>query len=298
MLKHRREAKLYGTYVKGIRKRLFRGRVYPTFLLHGTTTGRLACRNPNLQNIPRESSIRAQFVPGRPGRVFVQCDYSQAELRVLTWLAQEEYFRAIFNDPTRDLFDELAPVLYGNLDGLDPAARKEKRIRVKAYVYGLSYGREAGSIAQEFRIPVAEASSGMEAFFGVIPNVVSYQKSVWDQIKSGRDLQTPFGRKRRFYLITDENFTDCYKEGLAFRPQSISSDICLRAFYRVRPKLKGKALIRNLVHDSILAECEPEDAEEVSKTLNDYMLESAYDLVGDYVQFKTDATVGTNWGAL
>jgi uracil-DNA glycosylase family 4 len=298
LLKHRREAKLYGTYVKGIRKRLFRGRVYPTFLLHGTTTGRLACRNPNLQNIPRQSSIRAQFVPSRPGRVFVQCDYSQAELRVLTWLAQEEYFRVIFNDDTRDLFNELTPVLYGNVDGMHPAARKEKRIRVKAYVYGLSYGREAGSIAGEFRIPVAEAAAGMEAFFGVIPNVVTYQKEVWRDIKGKGVLATPFGRRRRFPLVTDDNFIDCYKEGLAFRPQSISSDICLRAFYTARPALKGKALIRNIVHDSILAECEEKDADYVSNTLNEIMLQSAYDLVGDYVAFKTDATVGASWGEL
>jgi uracil-DNA glycosylase family 4 len=296
LLKHRREAKLYGTYVKGIRKRLFRGRVYPSFLLHGTTTGRLACRNPNLQNIPRQSSIRAQFVPSRPGRVFVQCDYSQAELRVLTWLAQEEYFRVIFNDDSRDLFNELTPVLYGNVDGLNAAARKEKRIRVKAYVYGLSYGREAGSIAQEFRIPVAEAAAGMEAFFGVIPAVVAYQRSVRDQIRDKGVLETPFGRRRRFHLITDDNFIDCYKEGLAFRPQSISSDICLRAFYTARPALKGKALIRNIVHDSILAECEESDAEYVSRTLDEIMLQSAYDLVGDYVEFKTEATVGNSWG--
>src|SRR5690606_8933307 len=124
MLRHRREAKLYGTYVKGIRKRTYKGRVFPNFLVHGTTTGRLACRNPNLQNIPRESTIRKQFVPSRPENVFVSVDYSQAELRVLAWLAQDEYLRAIFNDPTRDLFNELRPVLYGNTDGMSPAQLK------------------------------------------------------------------------------------------------------------------------------------------------------------------------------
>jgi DNA polymerase-1 len=298
MLVHRREAKLYGTYIKGIRKRLFRGRVYPTFLLHGTTTGRLACRNPNLQNIPRESAIRRQFVPSKPGRVFVQADYSQAELRVLTWLAQEPYFRDIFNDPSRDLFEELTPVLYGDVSHLNPAARKEKRIRVKAYVYGLSYGREAVSIAQEFRTTVAEAAQGMRAFFNVIPNIVAYQAGVKEQIKNGVDLDTPFGRRRRFYLITNENFETCVKEGLAFRPQSISSDLGLRAFYNARPALKGKAFIRNLVHDSILAECEEKDAEEVGETLNHFMLESARELVGDYVKFATDVSIGTDWGSL
>jgi uracil-DNA glycosylase family 4 len=296
MLEHREHAKLYGTYVKGIRARLYRGRVYPTFLLHGTTTGRLSCRNPNLQNIPRGNKIRSQFVPARDGSVFVSVDYSQAELRVLTWLAQEEYFRDIFNDGTRDLFDELAPVLYGDLSHLTPAEKKEKRIRVKAYVYGLSYGREAMSIAQEFRISTYEAVRGMEAFFDVIPNIVAYQKEVERTIRACEDLTTPFGRHRRFHLLTPNNITTTIKEGLAFRPQSISSDICLQAFTWARPALKGKAYIRNLVHDSILAECAEEDAEEVAKTLDELMLESAHTVVGDYVRFATEATIGKSWG--
>lgn len=298
MLGWRENAKLYGTYVKGIRRRLYRGRVYPNFILHGTTTGRLACRNPNLQNVPRGNKIRAQFIPAKKGHVFVSTDYSQAELRVLTWISGEDYFRDIFNDPTRDLFNELAPVLYGDLSHLSPAEKKEKRIRVKAYVYGLSYGREAGSIAQEFKISYGEAQEGMDAFFGVIPNIVAYQNSVAKQIKEKRDLETPFGRHRRFHLITEANWRDCLKEGLAFRPQSISSDLCLRAFTRARPLLKGKAHLRNIVHDNIMAECREEDAEEVGKILNDLMLESAYELVGDYVRFATDTTIGPNWGAV
>lgn len=296
MLDWRENAKLYGTYVKGIRRRLYRGRVYPNFLLHGTTTGRLACRNPNLQNVPRGNRIRAQFIPAKEGNVFVSTDYSQAELRVLAWLAQEDYFRDIFNDPDRDLFNELAPVLYGDISHLSSAEKKEKRIRIKAYVYGLSYGREAGSIAHEFKISFAEAQAGMDAFFGVIPNVVAYQQGVAAQIKEKRYLETPFGRRRRFHLITAGNWHECLKEGLAFRPQSISSDLCLRAFTRARPALKGKAHLRNIVHDNIMAETKEEDAEEVGKILNELMLESAYELVGDYVRFATDTTIGKSWG--
>lgn len=300
MLEWRKEAKLYGTYVKGIRKRMYRGRVYPVFLLHGTTSGRLACRNPNLQNVPRGNKIRSQFVPAHPDNVFVSVDYSQAELRVLTWLAQEEYFRRIFNDPSRDLFTELMPVLYGDISQAawyqDPEQKKHRRVRVKAYVYGLAYGREALSIAQEFRITYREAQDGMDAFFGVIPNVVAYQKSVEETIKSGKDLTTPFGRHRRFYLLTRHNIDKTVKEGLSFQPQSISSDLCLRAFTRVRPALRGKAYVRNIVHDNIMAECHRDNADEVGQIINNYMIESAHELVGDYVDFRTDISIGNSWG--
>lgn len=298
LLKHRREAKLYGTYVKGTRKRLYRGRVYPTFLLHGTTTGRLACRNPNLQNVPRESSIRRLFVPAKAGNVFVQVDYSQAELRVLSFLAQDKYFRDVFNAGDRDLFDDLTPLLYpdANRASMSAAAWKELRIRVKAYVYGLSYGRTEYSISDEYGIPVEEARQGMSAFFEVIPEIVEFRERTRQSVLAGNYLETPFGRRRRFGLITDENRKSLMNEALAFLPQSTASDMCLQATTWARKELRGKAFIRNIVHDSILAECSPDDAKEVASVLDRLMLRSAETIVGDYVSFATDYKIGTSWG--
>lgn len=298
LLRHRREAKLYGTYVKGIRKRMYRGRVYPNFLVHGTTSGRLACRNPNLQNVPRENLIRKQFIPSKPENVFVSVDYSQAELRVLTFLAQDEYFRSVFNDPERDLFTELRDnVLYvGKAATLNAAALKELRIRVKAYVYGLAYGREEFSIAAEFKIPVAEARRGMDAFFDVIPGIVEFRKDVERRVLGGEDLVTPFGRRRRFWLITDNNKKSTVKEALAFLPQSTASDICLGAFTELRPRLKGKAQVRNLVHDNIMVECHRDDAQEVGALMRETMIAHADRLVDGYVRFDCDITIGDNWG--
>jgi uracil-DNA glycosylase family 4 len=299
LLVHRKETKMYGTYVKGTRKRMYRGRVYPTFLLHGTTSGRLSCRNPNLQNVPRGSAIRNLFVPAREGNVFVQSDYSQAELRVLTFLSGCIYFRDIFNAGDVDLFDELTPVLYpriGAKNTIHPQEWKEFRIRIKAFVYGLGYGRGHTSIADEFKIPHHEGLALKKNFFSVIPEVVSWQKEVQTKVAEGHDLKTPFGRTRQFPLITKQNWHEIQKEALAFLPQSTSSDICLGAMVHVRRDLKGKAWIRNIVHDSILAECRAEDAEATASHMDRRMLESAYAIVGDYVRFATDYKIGMSWG--
>lgn len=299
LLKHRREAKLYGTYVKGIRKRLYRGRVYPTFLLHGTTSGRLSCRNPNLQNVPRESAIKRLFVPGKSGNVFLQADFGQAELRVLCFLARDEYLRGIFNDPSRDLFDELTPILYpfANRETMEPGAWKNLRIRVKAYVYGLSYGRTEFSVAKEYKLPVEEARRAMETFFQVIPDTVRFRDETKKRVLRGEDLVTPYGRRRRYMLITKENRDDVLREALAFLPQSTASDVCLGAAVQLRQDLRGTdSYIRNLVHDSILIECPEESADDIGKHVEKQMLESAKQLVGDYVQFKVDVTTGKSWG--
>lgn len=300
LLNHRREAKLHGTYVKGIAKRMYRGRVYPTFLLHGTTTGRLACRNPNMQNIPRESSIRRLFVPSDSERTFIQTDYSQAELRVLSYLAGDTYFRDIFNAGDVDVFDDLTPILYPEADraSMTPAEWKELRIRVKAYVYGVSYGRSEFSIASEFGISVAEARQGMERFFSVIPEIVDFRNQTRRAVLDGNDLVTPWGRHRRYALITKENRDAIMNEALAFLPQSTASDMCLQALTWTRQELKGIAWIRNIVHDSLLIECYREDVEEVTKAVERNMIESAKTIVGDYVKFAVESTVGDNWGAV
>lgn len=298
LAEHRLDAKSYGTYVKGIRQRVYKGRVFPTFLLHGTTTGRPSCRNPNLQNITRGPRLRKQFVPVHPDNVFVSADYSQIEARVMTWLAREEYLRAIFNDPSRDLFDELTAVLYGNVGHLDKNQKKELRIRTKAYFYGLSYGREAKSIADEHGMTLAEAQRGMRAFFSVIPNVVEFREQTRRAVLHGDDLVTAFGRHRRFWLITKENKHEILNEALAFLPQSTASDVCLQAFTWVRPELKGIGQVRNIVHDNLMVECHRDNAPKVSDMLQYYMIKSGRALVGDYVDIAVDVAIGTDWGQL
>jgi DNA polymerase-1 len=288
LLVHRREAKLYGTYVKGARKRLHAGRLHPTFLLHGTVTGRLSCRNPNLQNVPRESKIRRLYVPG-DGNVFVQGDYAQAELRVMATLSRDVYLKEVF-DEGRNIHEEVATRFFG------PNFTKDQYVRAKAVVFGLAYGREAYSLAEEFNIPVSEAQRYLNQFFSAIPELAEWRSSVQRRVaEDHEDLVTPFGRHRRFWLITNENKKDILKEALSFYPQSIASDINLSALIR----LKQLGLhVRLPVHDSILVECLEQDAEEVARTVKTTMEETARDVFDDYVTFVADVKIGMSWGDL
>jgi len=299
MLQHRREAKMHGTYVKGIAKRLYRGRVHSSYLLHGTTSGRLASRNPNLQNQPREARIRRLYIPSKPENVFLSSDYAQAELRVLCFVAGDTYLRDIFNAGDIDLFDDLTPRLYTDMPGkIDVPIDlwKELRIRVKAFVYGSAYGRKAFSIAQEFGISEAEAQKLMDLLFETMPDVMAFREDVKRKVLDGEDLITPWGRHRRFALITDDNREKTMNEALAFIPQSTASDICLQALYWLRPQLKGIAYIRNMMHDALLIECHQDAVEEVKPIVERNMIESAKTIVGDYVKFEVDTKVGRSWG--
>jgi DNA polymerase I-like protein with 3'-5' exonuclease and polymerase domains len=136
----------------------------------------------------------------------------------------------------------------------------------------------------------------MAAFFEVIPEIVKFRELTKQRILSGKDLITPFGRHRRVMLITDENKMDVLREGLSYLPQSTASDMCLKALTIVRPQLRGLGFIRNIIHDAILVETAPENVEEVSSLVSDAMITASATIVGDYVQFATEATVGESWG--
>jgi len=296
MLKHRKASKMDGTYVSGLRKYVWRGRVYPTIMLHSTNTGRLSQKKPSLQVIPRGDKLRRQYKVAKDDHVLIECDYGQLELRVLTWLAQDEYFAEIFRDPTRDLFDELIPVIKPERSYRQQLSKKDRRNVIKCFVYGLAYGREAKSIAEELDIPLREAQMMLRDFFSVIPSIVAFREKVKMMALRGEDLITPFGRRRRFNLITDENIKEIQNEACAFFPQSIGSDICVSAFNILRPELKGVAFCRNTIHDALYFETHQDNAEYVGNLMKRRMIESAERIVGDYLPFKIDCEVGRNWG--
>lgn len=306
LLEFRKTSKLKNTYVDGMKSRLHKGKVHSSFLIHGTTTGRLSSRNPNLQNIPRNSPIKSMFEPSGPGRVLLQSDYSQAELRVLAWITNEEYLIDIFNDPTRDIFNELTPEVFPGTskEAVGEKEWKEMRTMVKTYVYGLNYGRTEHGIAKGFGIPVETAKLYMDRFLSVIPHIVAWQKMIKAKVKNGDDLITPYGRHRRYTLITKENERNVMNEALAFIPQSTASDMTLTAAVKLRHIFDknyysmDKPRIVNLIHDAIMVDCKEGHVPEVQELMESRMVESAKKIVRDKVLFAADSSYGKTWGDL
>lgn len=293
LLEHRNRAKRYGTYVKGMQKRVHGGRIHTTYLLHQATSGRLASRNPNLQNIVRDKLIKNQFTVVHPDNLLIGCDYKQAEGRVIAWLAKDEYLREKFADPNVDIFDDLSDDLYG----IGNWTKAVERVRTKAFFYGIGYGRTAYSIALEYDMSPKEAERKYEAFMELIPATVEWQRLTRQRVRDGNDLITPFGRHRRFRLITQENEKDVMNEALSFIPQSTASDICLSALIRLRPMLRGKAFIRLTIHDALYAEAHKDKAEEVAAIMRQVMIEEAEKVI-TYVPFDVDTSFGTRLGQL
>ena len=294
LLRLRKTSKMLSTYVAGIRREIEPdGRVHTQYLIHGTVTGRLASRNPNMQNIPRDKRIRGMF-QAPPGRVLIELDYSQAELRVLAHLSEDDFLSTVFREG-RDLHDEVSIALFG------PNFTSEQRMRAKAVNFGIAYGREAYSIALEFGISTAEAQKMIDDWFNRAPKARDFIQWCRRAPLEGRVLVTPFGRKRRFGLVTRENVDDLQNEAANFPIQSTASDLTLVSAMRMQPRLrKYSASVINLVHDSILIE-----APAVRSTVDTIVREALrimeqvpIDTIRAKVPFVAEAKVGKAWGHL
>lgn len=286
MLEWRKKGKLYGTYVKGTLKRLGDdGRLRTSFLLHRTETGRLSSRNPNVQNVPRGETIRRIYA-AEPGHKIVYGDYSNVEGRIVSILAQCKQMIEDHNSGEK-IHNVIARAVYG--DNFD----KEQYTSAKSVVHGVNYARTPHGISEGEGIPLALANKTYNYYKRRYPEVFKWHASIKKAVlEDGETLMTPWGRKRRFHLITKENREDVYKEALAFKPQSIGSDICLEAGIELR---KMGLPIRILIHDGIVAEPAEEDVEEVSNIMREVMMRSARSFTEE-IPFPVDIEVGDNWG--
>lgn len=298
--KYRAVAKLQSTYVRGLKKNVHKDqKVHPTFLLHGTVTGRLSCRGPNLQNIPRPTgsyvNIRAQFVPP-PGWRFIEPDLNQAELRCLAELSRCPDLCAIYLDPNHPgLHHETSVALFG------PEYNDEQKMRAKAVNFGIVYGRTAPSLSDEFKVTTQEGQRWIDAWFGRFPGASKFIDWTRGAPLRNECLITPFGNKRRFGVVSYDNRDAVQNEASNFPHQSIASHIMLsgsrRAFYTLRRR--GFPIrAANLVHDSCLF-LVPDDlriASQVSQITIQFLEAEPLRWGLTYIPFLAEVKTGLTWG--
>lgn len=142
-----------------------------------------------------------------------------------------------------------------------------------------------------------EAQDYINAFFEVIPQTVEWIDNIEESVLGGDDLVSPFGRHRRFWLITSKNRKDVLKEARSFLPQSTASDITLESANRLA-RDGFWDLLRIPIHDALVVEAPQKDAKEVAAHMKQVMEDTAFELMGGFVPFPIDIKIGSNWGEL
>lgn len=291
--KYRSTTKMLSTYVKAIEEQAIDDRIHTTFKLHITPTGRLSSTEPNLQNIPRMARYRRMYC-AKPGFKLMEGDYNSAELRMLAVLSGDDFLTGVFLDDKRNLHDEVSIEMYGaNFTG-------DQRIRAKAINFGIPYGREAFSIAEEFDITTKEAQRLIDVWFARAPKAKAFLDRSRSAPRLGKTLVTVFGRKRRPGVVSHERLHGLMNEFANFHMQSPISDFTVHSAIEMLPRLKKEgAHIVNLIHDSAVAEFPADSIEreqQVAGIIKETMEHVPTKWITTPIRFKVDLKCGTHWG--
>ena len=292
----RKNSKYMDTYVQGMREGLCRDlRIRGTFNLHGTETGRLSSSNPNMQNIPRDKRIK-NLLCAPPGRVLIQMDYSQAELRVLALLSGDPWLTNVYVEG-KDMHDAVATDMFG------PGFTKEQRVMAKTINFGIAYGRGPGSIAQTFHKSMSEARDIIAKWYRPMPKVKQWIEHRRRMASKGEPCVTLFGRERHF-VLTPEEMNHIQNEYINTPIQSLASDFTMFSLIEIDKFLRENHLdaqIVTTVHDSIIVETkdDPELIALVAQTCKTIMAETPAKYIPNCpVPFRADVEVGPSYGKL
>lgn len=308
LLAYRYAAKVIGSFIANVRRKVGEdGRIHPYYLPHGAKTGRLSAKGPAIQTMGRDSGIKRALVAA-PGCKIISCDYSQAELRTVAELADDEAMIAAFQPGAPDFFDDLMtkiwPEEFPTIEAYEafkheqPKTAKNRRALVKSVVYGLNYGRGVAAIATALEQPIETAQHVVDQYLGAYPGLRDWQTRVRHSVgrkKEDNERKTKFGLTFNPLFVSDSNYNSTQNEALAFVPQSTANDICLNAAIKINEQVgKYGAKLIGLVHDATYVECPEETIEECSKMMEREMAKAAT-LVFDRVPFAAEAEVGNNW---
>lgn len=306
ILDYRELKKLLSTYIENLPPLLdAEHRLHAEFLQTGTTTGRMASQNPNLQNIPLRSergrAIRHAFI-APPSFTLVSLDYSQIELRVAAILSGDETLCAIFRDG-RDVHTEVASrVFHVAADKVD----SEMRRRAKVINFGILYGMGVNALRQQLGTTTAEAHTFYEEYFTQFKTLSEYLERTKGFARTHGYTETLFGRRRQFpEMKSSLPYVRSQAERMAINApiQGTQSDIIKLAMVRVDDMLEKEGAREDAhlllqVHDELVYEIRTSRADVLGAAIKKIMESVLPSKEARDVPIIVTTKQGTNWGEM
>ena len=298
ILEYRQLMKLNSTYVEGMIPFINEktGRIHTFFHQTVTATGRLSSTDPNLQNIPTRTELgkklRKVFKAGS-GKVFLDADYSQVELRVLAHMANDETMINAFNSGADIHTISASQVFKVPIEEVS----KQLRSRAKAVNFGIVYGISEFGLAEQIDIKRKEAKQYIEQYLETYHGIRDYMKNIVEEAKRKGYVETLFKRRRYIPELNSKNYmVRKFGDRAAMNTpiQGTAADIMKIAMIKVYNELKNRNLKSKIVlqiHDELIIETVLEEKDEVRNLLKECM-ESSAKLS---VPLNVDVEEGKNW---
>ncbi len=271
------------------------GRLRCSWHFDRSETGRLSTTKPPLHQIPRDSDIRSVFA-APPGYKLVQADYEQVEIRMAAHIAGDPKLTALLLQLEKegtDFHTKMASEAFRiPLEQVTPTQRQS----AKEVSFGLLYLMGDKKLASGTGLPGKEAVAFVKRYKDLMPGVWECVADIRRQMKENGYVESIFGRRRRFYLLTADNLDDLHREAVNMPIQSSASDLTLWKVIELESFFKESmisARVVLMVHDSIVVETLDELAEEVADIMRQIMTKPPFKT---NVPFPVEVKIGQAWG--
>ena len=297
IIKYRQYTKLYSTYVTGLLDKISDdGRIHTCFRQTETRTGRISSTEPNMQNIPVRTELGSQmrkFFTADSGKLLVDADYSQIELRVTAHLSGDRNMTDAFSSG-EDIHTATASQVFNV-----PAEQvtPEMRSASKAVNFGIIYGIGAFSLSKDIGVSMEDAQKYIDSYLEKFSGVSAFMKSTVEGAEKNGYVTTLFGRKRLVPELKSSNYnikSAGRRIAMNTPVQGTSADIIKIAMINVYRRLESEKICAKLilqVHDELIIESDTECAERASQILKEEM-ENAYKMS---VALSVDVHCGKSW---
>jgi len=305
ILRYRELQKLVSTYIDNLPTMVKKdGRLHTTFLQAGTSTGRMASKDPNMQNIPIRTeegrAIRRAFLADK-GFSLVAIDYSQIELRLAAMLSGDAKLVDIFKRG-EDVHNGVAVRVFGvNADEVTPDMRR----RAKVINFGILYGMGVNALRQNLGDDTtrAEAQEFLSAYFNTFTRLAEYLEETKAFARTHGYTETMYGRQRHFPGITSgAPFIRAAQERMAINApiEGTEGDLLRIAMIEVfeyfkKEKLQKDAYMLLQVHDELVFEIKDSKVKKVVPEIVNIMTGIIGEKESWGVPVEVDVKVGPNW---
>ena len=278
ILDYRQLMKLNSTYVEGLKPYInpVTKRIHSFFHQTITATGRISSTEPNLQNIPTRielgKRLRKVFKPEN-GKIYLDADYSQIELRVLAHISKDEHMIQAFNN-NEDIHKQAASKVF-NIPIEE--VTKEQRSDAKAVNFGIVYGISDFGLGEQLGISRKKAKQYIEQYLDKYSGIKKFMTDITEQAKEDGYVETLFNRRRYIPELKSNNYMVRQfgsRAAMNTPIQGTAADIMKIAMINVYKKLKQEKLKSKIVlqvHDEMMIEAEENEIEKVKNILKESM---------------------------
>jgi len=290
--------KLISTYAYWPREYVRNGRIHARLHPLATDSGRFACTDPNLQQVPSDHTapgLRSCF-RAPAGATLIIADYAQIELRVAAHLAPCDALRAVFRDG-RDPHRATAATISGKPEAeISPHERQLAKAVNFGFLFGMGAERFRSYAQASYGVTLDEvqARRAKDAFFATYPGIARWHGRVGALSRRGESVvvRTVLGRRKRFAA---GKFS--FNAALNIPVQGTAAEGFKRAMIALHEALPRWGATGVLcVHDEYLAEVPREHGEAARERVEQLMRDAMASVVNS-VPIEVSAQIADTWAA-